>query len=183
MNEQLYRMEKEKNNRCRLLHKVYAQKQKPPFNNMSFQIRVQNMLKQIQYAQNERVRCQSEFVNKFPSILKLNPLSRPQNMVPLNLRLNTIRTSSRQSNLIIDGTTKKSQEKRFQQASLESNLRQTSSPLRSDIKNKTSIQTLVLKDIIPVKEQHTKLDQQTQVEYNLIENISSWSRKSSESIF
>ncbi|CAD8049730.1 unnamed protein product [Paramecium sonneborni] len=183
MNEQLTRMEKEKNNRSRLLHKIYAQKQKAPFNNISIKIRVQNMIKQIQFIQNERSRCKSEFENnKFPYILRLNPLSKPQNIAPLNLRLNTIRTNSRKSNLIMDETTKKGN--KLQQASLDSNLRLTSSPQRFDSKYKNSIQTLIIKDTSPVKEQHKmKIEQQTQVEFNLLENISSWSRKSSESIF
>ncbi|CAK72209.1 unnamed protein product (macronuclear) [Paramecium tetraurelia] len=182
MNDQLKRMEKGKNNRCRLLHKVYTQKKKAPLNNMSFQIRVQNMIKQIRVDQFERSRCLSEYENRFPYIQRLNPITRPQNIEPLNLKLSTIRTTSRQSNLIIDGTIKKEQQKNNSQASLDLNLRLTSSPQRFYNKNKISIQALMLKDIITLKEQKIKIDQRTQAESNFFQNISSWSRKSSDSI-
>ncbi|CAD8050996.1 unnamed protein product [Paramecium sonneborni] len=180
MNEQKKRMEKQKNNRCRLLHKVYALKQEAPFFNISFKTRVQNMIKQIQSFQNERRRCKSEFENQFPQILRLNPVSKPQNVAPTNLRLNTIRTTSRQSNFIIDGANQKG--KQPKQASLDQNRRFSSDPLRFNSKIKTQIQTFILKDTIPIKDRQMKIEKQTQLEYNLFENISSWSRKTSESI-
>ncbi|CAD8046294.1 unnamed protein product [Paramecium primaurelia] len=181
MNVQLNRMEKSINNRCKLLRKVYTQKKKAPLNNMSFQIRVQNMIKHIQIVQNERSRCQSEYENKFPQMQRLNPHSGPQNIELINLKLNTIRITSKYNNLIIDGTTKINQQRNNSQASLNSNIRLSSSPLRFYNKNKASIQTLILKDTIALKQQKIKIDQQTNVESNLFQNISSWSRKSSDS--
>ncbi|CAK90747.1 unnamed protein product (macronuclear) [Paramecium tetraurelia] len=178
MNEKIIRFDTRKNNRNRIIEKIFSQNQKNSFNSVNYKINVQDMLKKIKLRE-VRNQFSNEYDSNYTWISKMSPQPRRKKCVPQNLRLETLRNTQR------DTSMKKTydEDKIYkQQFSLNSNTRFTTIPNRFDSKQTIIVSPITIKDTVPVKEQSILEDQIRLFNYNNFSKFSSWSRKSSKSL-